>query len=154
MYYLCTIIQYIVMENKKVMYQNKIVYLSTLTDAQIEKIAKKIRTDFKFDNHTNYCTITHKVTNRNYIVGTFAQYGGFKMDSRTWRHLFAHIEHLYTKEIDATKNYLNLETHPPFVVDVRKGYVHELCYEVIRISCGFKPLKLENYKEALIQNWR
>ena len=43
MYYLCTIIQYIVMENKKVMYQNKIVYLSTLTDAQIEGFMKNFK---------------------------------------------------------------------------------------------------------------
>ena len=138
---------------KKIIYQRREVYLSTLTDEQVKELAREMKKNFEFTNHIHYCVVKNKISKLSAHLGGYTHHSGHTQDRNAIRHLFAHVEGWYLKKIDRPYKYVGTH-HDPRVLDVRKGYIHGLCYDVIEIACGFKPVKYENYKERLIQNWR
>lgn len=128
-------------------------YLSTLTEDEVKSLARAIRKNFEFTNHINYCVVKNKITNLSAQIGSFSHHSGYLQDRNAIRHLFAHVEGWYLKKIGKPYKYVGTH-HDPRVLDVRKGYIHGLCYDVIEIACGFTPIKHENFREKLIENWR
>lgn len=138
---------------KRIVYQRREVYLSTLTDEQVKELAKEMRKNFEFTNHINYCVVKNKISKLSAHIGAYTHHGGHTQDRNAIRHLFAHVEGWYLKKINKPYTYVGTH-HDTRVLDVRKGYIHGLCYDVIELACGFKPVRYENFKERLIQNWR
>jgi hypothetical protein len=137
---------------KIIVYKREKVYLSTLTQDEVKHIAKAIKKNFEFTNHLTYCVVKNKLSKLSTHIGGYTFNGGFNQDRHAYRHLFAHVEGLYLSTIK--KEFKYMKSPNQNIMDVRKGYVHELCYDVMELACGFKPVKHEAYREQLISNWR
>lgn len=134
-------------------YRGVKVYLSTLTQEQVQGLAKKLRSNFAFANHINYCILENKISKKKTRVTSLGHHDSTLKDSHAWRHLYAHTEYHYLKLIGKDKKYLRWDISETARMEVRKGYISELCFDIIEHNCGFKPIKHENYKDALRKNF-
>lgn len=133
-------------------YRGVKVYLSTLTQEQKKALAKKMRNNFGFENYVNYCILENKLSKWRTRITAHGHHDSTLKDSHAWRHLRTHVEYHYLKLIGKTSSYFNWDINETARMEVRKGYVSELCFDIIEQNCGFKPIKTENYADILRKN--
>ena len=133
-------------------YRGEKVYLSTLTQEQTNALAKKMLKTFAFEDHINYCVLANKLSKKTTRVTAHAHHDSTLKDSHAWRHLNMHVEYHYLNLIGKTKSYFRWDINDTSRMEVRKGYVSELCFAIIEKNCGFKPIKTENFADILRRN--